>query len=331
MRNNIPIESDVKTHKLQSREPIDERCWAYMKALRERNAARRIYAVNPYAEVYTFRDNLYGILTEAVSGMGDVWSYLLIGPEKAMLIDTGFGVGDLKGLADELSGGRPLIVVNTHAHPDHASGNCQFDRVYCHEYTVPQLEAMRNPHIWDNLFDEDGQPIWTEFDRADIVPFHEYEIVGCPDGYTFDLGGGHGVELIWTAGHAAGQCMFLDKKGRLLFAGDDAISMRVSIGGPRPGDPYGEYATVAAYRDQMARLAARLDEYDYVFSGHFVTDLESIVIPALAEAAEAIVADPQNYDYAETGPSPFGPAVTRYFKFVRGLGALQYMKGSVRA
>jgi glyoxylase-like metal-dependent hydrolase (beta-lactamase superfamily II) len=328
MRDNIAIVSDIKTKKIKVREPIDERCWAFMKELRERHATKRIYDVNPYAEVYQLRDNLYGILTESVGGMGDVWSYLIIGPEKAMLIDTGFGIGDLKGLVNELSGNKALIVVNTHAHGDHSMGNCQFDRVYCHEFTVPQLEATRNPHIWDHLFDDSGKPIWTEFDRSDIVPFHEYEIVGCPDGYQFNVGEDYDVELVWTAGHASGHCMFLDKRSRLLFAGDDAISMRISISGPRQGDPYGDYATVLHYRDQMAKLASRLDEFDYVFPAHFVYDLENHVILDLVEAANAIVADPQGYDYAETAETRSG-RITRYHKFVKGLGTLAYTENGV--
>ncbi len=44
-------------------------------------------------------------------------------PEKALLIDTAFGLGDIKGLADYLSGGKELVVVNTRPHPDHGFGN----------------------------------------------------------------------------------------------------------------------------------------------------------------------------------------------------------------
>jgi glyoxylase-like metal-dependent hydrolase (beta-lactamase superfamily II) len=124
--------------------------------------------------------------------------------------------------------------------------------------------------------------------------------------------------------------MFLDKKSRLLFAGDDAISMRISIGGPLQGDPFGEYATVLKYRDQMARLASRLDEFDYVFPAHFAYDLESYVILDLVEAAKAIVADPLDYDYAETGQTRNG-TITRYHKFVKGLGTLAYTERAVGA
>ena len=45
-------------------------------------------------------------------------------------MDTGFGLTDLKALAASLCPGKEIIVVNTHAHGDHNSGNNQFDTVY---------------------------------------------------------------------------------------------------------------------------------------------------------------------------------------------------------
>ena len=77
--------------------------------------------------------------------MGDPWMYLITGPEKALLIDTSFGIGDLRGLVDEITGGMPTIVVNTHASVDHSYGNFQFEKVYCHEYAVPYLQKQMDP------------------------------------------------------------------------------------------------------------------------------------------------------------------------------------------
>lgn len=319
MLANRPIRSNIKGERLIQREPIDATSWAYMKMLREGDKTRRVYDVDPYAEVYTFRDNLYGILMLSADGMGDVWSFLIVGPEKAMLIDTGFGIGDLKGLCDKLSGGLPLIVVNTHCHFDHAYGNCQFDRCYCHEREVEALLDKRNPHIWDYLFGEDGKPIWLAFDRADLVPFQEYEIVGVPDGYTWNLGGDYEVELIWVPGHAAGHAMYLDKKGRNLFAGDDIISMRVGMSRPGP------YTNVTAYRNEMAKLARRLDEFDHIFPGHFVVDLETTVIPSIIAACDAIIANPEDCDDAQQAMGR-----RTLLKGVKGLGTIGYTLENVR-
>lgn len=329
MRENLPIHSPLKCRRIKMKEPIDERCWAFMKQLREHHKGKKVYDINPYAEVYPVRENVYAILNESLDGAGDVWMYLILGPEKAMLIDTGFGVGDLKGLCHHLSGGKELIVANTHPHIDHAYGNCQFDKVYCHEYAVPTLESMRTPTAWDHLFDETGKPIWSEFDRADIVPYQEYEIVGVPSGHIFDLGGGHKVELIFSAGHSSGHCVFLDKKNRLLFAGDDVISMRIGIHGGKPDDPYREFATVRAYRDQLEKLAARLEEFDYIFPGHFIFDIENYVIEDLLATANGILENPENYDYAETVQNKNFGLIRRMQKYVPGLGTIGYTDRSL--
>lgn len=329
MRENLPIPSQLKCRRIKMREPIDERCWAFMKQLRTHHKGKKIYAINPYAEVYPIRENVYAILNESLDGAGDVWMYLILGPEKAMLIDTGFGVGDLKGLCDLLSGGKELIVANTHPHIDHAYGNCQFDKVYCHEYAVPTLKSMGTPTAWDHLFDVNGKPIWSDFDRGDIVPYREYEIAGVPSGHIFDLGGGHEVELIFSAGHSSGHCVFLDKKNRLLFAGDDVISMRIGIHGGKPDDPYREYATVTEYRNQLEKLAARLEEFDSIFPGHFIFDIESYVIEDLLAATNAILENPDDYDYVETIRNKNFGLIQRMQKCVPGLGTIGYTRQSL--
>ena len=87
--------------------------------------------INPYAEVYKFREDVYCIFYDGIR-TAEMWCYLIDGPEKALLIDTAFGLGDLKGLIHKLIGDKEVIVCNTHAHVDHISGNSHFDKVYCH-------------------------------------------------------------------------------------------------------------------------------------------------------------------------------------------------------
>ena len=317
-RQNHPIENKMAVKRVYQKEPINESCWAYMKLLRSR-CGGKVYDVDPYAEVYRFRENLYGILVESIDGMGDAWIYLLLGPEKAMLVDTGFGLGDLKGLCDELTGGKELVVVNTHGHFDHAYGNCQFDAVYCHEYEAWSLRSQ-NAGMWDYLFDENtGEGIWSDFDRKALVPWKDYSVVPCPDGHVFDLGGGYEVELVWLGGHSSGQAGYLDKQGRMFFAGDDIISMRVGVNGGRPGQPYGEHCSVKTLGENMAKLARRVGEFDHVFTGHFITDLESSVVVNMAQACREVMAKPT--DCAYSAQTPRG---TQYFKYVEGLGTLAY-------
>lgn len=316
---NIPIENELKIKRIYQTEPIVPVSWAYMRALRQFGSTKKVYPVDPYVEVYTLGDCVYGLLTENADGMGDPWMYLINGPQKAMLIDTGFGIGNLKGLCDELTGGKELVVVNTHAHPDHAGGNSQFAKVYCHELDVPALEKQ-DEHMWDYLFehgDRQGSGIWSEFDEKDVIPFGPYEIIGCPDGYCFDLGNGYEVELIHMGGHTPGSCALLDKTGKGLYIGDDLINMRVVVlGGP---------GSLRTMRDAFLRLKQRKAEFCHVYPGHFVTDLENVTVDAMAEACKEICEDP-------VGNSSFVAESKRgmmYFRYVNGLGTISYRENSI--
>ena len=61
--------------------------------------------------------------------------------DKALLVDTGMGVGDLAALVRSLTP-LPVIVVNTHGHPDHAGGNGGFDEFFLHPADEPIMKKM---------------------------------------------------------------------------------------------------------------------------------------------------------------------------------------------
>jgi len=326
-----PIDSPLKVKRTVYREPENPVRWAYAKLLREHDKTKRVFPeINPYAEVYTFRDNLYGIYTLSLDGMGDPWIFVIDGPEKALLIDTGFGLGDLKGLVEKLIGkDKEYYVANTHSHFDHAYGNFQFDRVYCHEYEVPLLQSKMNPHIWDYMFDENGNGIWADFDRNDLVPFREYEIAGVPDGFIFDLGQGYEVELVFLPGHSTGHCGFLDKHNRIFFPGDDCCVGNVGAGGGgQPGMPYREYATIEAMTKELRKVIAWADEFDGLFPSHGLLDTGPIMLSSLLETCEEVLADPKCYDY-RTERVFNGRAVVQYGRRIFESGYLTYNAGGV--
>ena len=57
--------------------------------------------------------------------------YLVVGHERACVIDTMNGYNDLYQAVRELTD-KPLTVVNTHGHPDHIFGNMFFQDAYLH-------------------------------------------------------------------------------------------------------------------------------------------------------------------------------------------------------
>ncbi len=323
-----PINSPLKSKRTVWRESENPIRWAYAKLLREHDKTKKVYDINPYAEVYQFRDNFYGIYTESLDGMGDPWIYLIVGPEKALLVDTSFGVGDLKGLVEEIIGDMPLYVANTHISYDHSYGNFQFDTVYCHEYEVHGLLGSMNPHIWDYLFDENGKGIWADFDRADIVPFKEYEVIGVPDGHIFDLGGGYEVELVFLPGHSCGHAGYLDKQNRIFICGDDACFGSVGIGGAKYDNPMKKYASVEALYNELVKITARIDEFDGLFPGHGPVDTGTIMLVNVMEACKAVLDDPTCYD--EKGErTRNGVTRTMYRKMIYESGYLRYSPDSL--
>lgn len=318
------IKGKSKAKRLKWGDPQNTISWCFMKELRENNKTCKVYNVNPYIEVYQFKENVYGLFNQNCDFAGDVWEYLIIGPEKAMLIDTAFGLGNIKGLVDEITGGMPLIVVNTHEGPDHVLGNPQFEKVYCNEYEVENIKARCKPGAWDYLFDENGNNKWLQFDRKDLFGYRDYELIGVPNHTIFNLGEDYDVEMIWTAGHQPGHVMYLDKKGRNLFAGDCVCSDVISCGaGYNPRRHNTEYCNLTAYRDRLAKLCERLDEFDYIYPGHFMVNLENHLLLDILDALNAVIADPNCYDYKVVHEGSTGTR-TRYHKYVKGFGTIAY-------
>ena len=101
---NRYIKSELKSHRLLWEEERPIR-WPYMKILREYSTLKEFYPdINPYVEAYRMRENVWALFQESMDGAGDLWMYVINGPERVLLIDTGFGVGDLKGLVQHLVG-----------------------------------------------------------------------------------------------------------------------------------------------------------------------------------------------------------------------------------
>jgi hydroxyacylglutathione hydrolase len=130
--------------------------------------------------------------------------YLVLWSEKALLVDTGIGVGDLTGSARSLT---PLlgIVVNTHGLPDHAGGNGGFEEAHLHPADEPIIRRMCADEFRLNdlkSFHGVGSP---EFLRMKSGMAHYTEVTLPPvcEGMIFDLGGWK-FEAIEIPGHTPG-------------------------------------------------------------------------------------------------------------------------------
>ena len=71
-------------------------------------------------------------------------SYLLLGRERALLLDTGLGVGGLRREVEALTD-RPITVALTHVHWDHIGGCGQFEPPAVHAAEADWLRHFPLP------------------------------------------------------------------------------------------------------------------------------------------------------------------------------------------
>lgn len=147
--------------------------------------------------------------------------YLVEGKKKALLIDTGTGVADLKGLVHSMTD-LPTTVVNTHGHPDHCGGNHQFESAYAHP---ADFEAVRNFDNQKSHAEAIRQALKDLPELKDCIlqdadNFTEAALHPVKDGDVFDLGS-RSLEVIEVPGHTPGSICLLDSTAGLLFVGDN--------------------------------------------------------------------------------------------------------------
>ena len=69
--------------------------------------------------------------------------YIVVGNEKVCVIDTMNGYNDLHKVVRDITD-KPILVVNTHGHPDHIFGNVYFDEVYMNPKDNELAESFVN-------------------------------------------------------------------------------------------------------------------------------------------------------------------------------------------
>jgi len=171
--------------------------------------------------------------------------YVVEGKDSALIIDTGYGRGDLKAYVKTLTN-LPLIVVNTHGHGDHTGNDSQFSKIYAHPGDFDMINASfnREKRMKAALPDETVAP-------PALAPVK--------DGYIFNLGD-RKLEVIEVPGHTHGSICLLDTKNRLLFAGDNTNTVVWLF----LSDCY----PLEVYLRSLQKVEKRSAEYDIVMPGH---------------------------------------------------------------
>ena len=130
--------------------------------------------------------------------------YIVVGDEKVCVIDTMNGYNDLKKVVQSITD-KPIIVVNTHGHPDHIFGNIYFEEAYMNPDDLELAESFYNVPEFKEACDKYG------FSMPPFKPIKGGDVI--------DLGGKH-LEVYNLSGHTKGGILLLLKEDRILFTGD---------------------------------------------------------------------------------------------------------------
>lgn len=161
---------------------------------------------------------------------GHVRFFLFCGTKKAALIDTGMNRPDAKEIARQLTS-LPLILINTHADPDHISGNGAFDEFYM------------SPAEEENYRAHGGQ--------GRLIPVREGDVIELGD---------RPLTVIDIPGHTPGSIAVLDRKNRILISGDSVQDGNIFMFGP--------HRDLKRYIESLRHLREYDGLYDEIYAMH---------------------------------------------------------------
>ncbi len=204
----------------------------------------------PALEVHAYDSTTFLLRENLCSTFEAPFLYLLVGSDKALLIDTG-DVADAKAmpLAQTVmqllpangEGKLPLLVVHSHRHLDHRAGDVQFAN-------LPNVQVVG-------------------YDLDSVRKY--FAFADWPNGHAqIDLGG-RTVDVIPAPGHSTTDVVYYDNSTGLLFSGDFLMPGRLLI-----DNTDADLASARRVADFVRQRPVR-----YVLGGHIELDSSGQTLP----------------------------------------------------
>ncbi|HET9660057.1 MAG TPA: MBL fold metallo-hydrolase [Thermomicrobiales bacterium] len=235
-----------------------------------------------------------------------VLSYLIVGKERALLIDTGTGAVSMKAAIETLTD-LPVLLVNSHSHWDHVGGNHEFDEIAIHRAEAHELAHEYSCADIAEFFGEGSLlgplPAGRSIESITIGPSTPTRLLD--GGESFDLGG-RTITALHTPGHAPGLLSLLDEANGVLFSTDTAY--------PGPLYAYSDDTDLEAYIRSMALLAELAPSLRYVHPSHNADIMPAALLPRMRDALIEVAngkmpdsTDPLRATYHFDGFGIYGP------------------------
>ena len=238
-------------------------------------------------QVYKTHNNVYSIVEpyqyqEAIS-------HLIIGENKALLLDTGIGLLPIRPVIEKITD-LPIIVINSHTHFDHVGGNWEFSNIWAinTSYTKANMAGFKHKRIaldfTQNSFCIDPP---TDADLENIYTKQWEASKYIKDGNTIDLGN-RIIEILQVPGHTPDSLALFDRKERLLFTGDTYYDAELWL--------YVPETNLKNYQNSINRLVTIEPQIDYIFGAHRTVRVNTGILKKVKQALRKLTTDEYLFD-----------------------------------
>jgi hydroxyacylglutathione hydrolase len=229
--------------------------------------------------VYFKKERISESVTRIFGPAGELM-YLVEGKERAALIDTGTGVGDLRTFVENLTK-KPYFVLLTHGHVDHAMGAPAFDEVYMNPADKEVFASHSDFRVRKEFLQMSMGENYAMVKEQDFTPIESSDrYKPLLPGDVFDLGGIH-LEICVGAGHTPGLVTILLVEERTLLLGD-ACNFSTFL--------FDEHTLgVTSYENTLKELDIKTKgRYDRVYLSHGDGDAPKEMLDSVLEVCEDI-------------------------------------------
>lgn len=235
-----------------------------------------------------------------------VLSYLIVGSDRALLIDTGTGAGSMKAAVATLTA-LPVLLVNSHSHWDHIGSNHEFSEIAIHRAEAHELSYRYTHEQIAGYFGPDSLlgplPAGRTVENITIGPSTPTRLLD--GGERFDLGG-RTITALHTPGHAPGLLSLLDEEHGVLFSTDTAY--------PGPLYAFDDDTDLPTYIRSMELLAELAPSLQFVHPSHNSDLMPASLLAAMRDALTEVAngkrpdrVDERKGTYDYDGFAVYGP------------------------
>ncbi|MCX7955833.1 MAG: MBL fold metallo-hydrolase [Patescibacteria group bacterium] len=191
----------------------------------------------------------------------EVISYLIVGKRKALLIDTGLNIGNIKSIVESITSNK-IIVINTHCHFDHIGENYKFNNIYLFNSKFSLNIAskgysyffMKN-HSQKKLFF--NSPPKEFYDKKYYIPSFKWKKL-INDGEKIFIDPFEFV-IVYTPGHSPDSICLYEKNLGYLFTGDILYQGPIYV--------HLNESNLEEYKNSIKKILS-LKKINYIFPGH---------------------------------------------------------------